>query len=163
MVEEKKNNLLKNKEIGLFYNPWKFTSEHKKSVSDLYRRAVLYKANPRSEKYMRNLFAEYSPEGTFINIQSDSDWQSKLSSADSIILLYPDSIGINFSSIESKVNSSKQKWTGVKVLNGRRRAFVLNHSVRLQLRLRRFIEQTMIGEAVFTVWFDHPATMSGST
>ncbi len=148
-----KENLSGKKEVGIFYNPWKSTFDHKKSVLELYRRAVFLKANPRNQDYMKTLFAEHSPDGDFVNIQSDSDWQSKISLADTIVLLYPDSTGINFSTIESTLKLNKQKWATVRVLNGRRRTFVLNRSVMVQLRLRRFIEQTMLGEALIMIAF----------
>lgn len=141
------------KEIGIFYNPWKSEFDYKSSLAELYRRAVWFKANPRSEEYMRALFAERSPDGIFLNALSDTDWKSHLASADSILLLYPDSIGIGFAAIESEVAADKQKWATVRILNGRRRAFVFNGKVRRQLRLRRFFEQTMLGEALFTMGF----------
>ncbi|MGD9588865.1 MAG: glycine/betaine ABC transporter permease [Pyrinomonadaceae bacterium] len=141
------------KEIGIFFDPWKPEADPKRSVMDLYRRAVWYKANPRSEEYMRTLFRERSPDGIFLDAQMDEKWDAHLASSDSVVLLYPDSIGIGFEEIESKVAGSKQKWATVRVLNGRRRTFVLNVKTRRQLRLRRVIEQTMLGEALFSIGF----------
>lgn len=102
---------------------------------------------------MLALFRERSPNGIFINTHRDVDWRSQLASADSIILLYPDSIGNGFAAIESEVAVGKQKWATVRVLNGRRRAFVLNGKTQRQLRLRRFFERTMLGEAFFSIGF----------
>lgn len=153
MTDETKLSSYGEKEIGIFFNPWRSEFDDKRSVAVLYRRSVWFKANPRSEEYMRELFRERSPNGIFIDTKTDANWKSQLVAADSIILLYPDSIGIGFAAIESEVAAGKQTWATVRVLNGRRRAFVLNGKTRRQLRLRRFFEKTMLGEALFSIGF----------
>ena len=139
--------------LGIFYNPWKSSYDHKQSIQELYGRAIWLKANPRSEEYMRSLFAERWPNGVFVDIHSNSDWQSLVKSADNVVLLYPDAIGIKFTDIETTVNALKKEWAAIRVLNGRRRDFLLNRAVRFQLRLRRFIERSMLGEVFIMIFF----------
>jgi hypothetical protein len=95
---------------------------------------------------MLALFAERYPEGTFLNIDQTVDWRKQAEEADKIILLYPDSIGLGFAAIESEITRLKKPWAGVRVLNGRRRDFLLNEATRRRLRWRRFLERTMIVE-----------------
>jgi hypothetical protein len=153
MIDETNITTRGRREIGIFYNPWPVEFGEKKSVGVLYRRAVWFKANPRSEEYMRALFLERMPDGIFLNTERDEHWRSHLGSADSIFLLYPDSTGLFFSDLESEVEKHKPEWATMRVLNGRRRAFVLSRAVRRRLRLRRFIERTMLGEALFSAAF----------
>lgn len=56
---------------------------------------------------MKELFAQRYPDGCFINADEDRDWPNHISKADVIVLLYPDSIGIKFSRIESIVKYRK--------------------------------------------------------
>src|SRR2546423_11478356 len=84
---------MEKKVVGIFHNPWRTDYEPRRSLAELYRRAVWLKANPRTEDYMRALFAERYPRGIFINTDAAPDWPRELSSADTVVLLYPDAIG----------------------------------------------------------------------
>ena len=119
----------------------------------MFRRAVWYKANPRDEGYMHTLFVEHYPGQTFINVDQNADWQGELRTADKIVLLYPDAIGIGFSRFERRVGKIKSAWAEVRVLNGRRRDFLLNASTLFAVRMRRLIERTMAGEFAFLALF----------
>jgi hypothetical protein len=136
--------------VGLYSQPWEKEDVNKSSARrtphTLYRRAIWSKANPRNESYMQVLFAERYPEGIFLNIDQTVDWRMQTEEADKIILLYPDSIGLGFAAIESEIERLKKPWAGVRVLNGRRRDFLLNETTRRRLRRRRFLERTMIVE-----------------
>lgn len=140
------------KVVGVFHNPWRADYDPRRSLAELYRRAVWLKANPRDEAYMRALFAERYPGGVFTTAGGD-EWRRELPSADTVVLLYPDSNGINFSKVEDEVAGAKKAWATVRVLNGRRRDFVLSGAVRRGLRWRRFVERTMLGEAAAVVIF----------
>ncbi len=144
---------MERKVIGIFHNPWRTEYEPRKSLAELYRRAVWLKANPRSQSYMKELFSERYPQGRFINVDEQSGWTEYVSSADTVVMLYPDSIGIGFSPIESTVKKQKKTWAVVRALNGRRREFLLKRQTARQLRLRRFLERSMLGEAVAVVAF----------
>ena len=139
--------------VGLFHNGWQAEYGGRQSLVGLYRRAVWLKANPRSEAYMRELFAERYPQGRFVNVDEQRDWQAHLALADTVVLLYPDAIGIGFSAIEAMVRKQKKDWATVRVLNGRRRDFVWRRAVTRQLRLRRFLERSMLGEALAIIVF----------
>jgi hypothetical protein len=138
---------MERKVVGVFHNPWRADYDPRRSLAELYRRAVWLKANPRDEAYMRALFAERYPGGVFTTTGGD-DWRRALPSADTVVLLYPDSNGINFSEVEREVARIKKTWATVRVLNGRRRDFVLSRAVRRALRRRRFVERAMLGEAL---------------
>ena len=143
---------MERKVLGVFHNPWRTDYDPRKSLAELYRRAVCLKANPRAEEYMRALFAERYPEGRFVTTGGD-DWRRELPAADTVVLLYPDASGINFSRVEDEVMRAKKTWATVRVLNGRRRDFVLSRATRRALRRRRFVERTMLGEALAVLIF----------
>lgn len=136
--------------VGLFSYPWNkvFTVPRNTGLGlmGMYRWAVWFKANPRSEEYMRALFAERFPQGEFINVNADHEWQSKACKADTMILLYPDAIGLGFHDLERNAQRVKKTWTEVRALTGRRREFLLNRATFKALRFRRFIEMGMVGE-----------------
>ena len=139
--------------VGLFHNGWQSEYDPHQSPAGLYRRAVWLKANPRSEAYMRKLFAERYPHGRFVNADEQRDWGAQVAAADAVVLLYPDAIGIGFSAIETIVKKQKKDWATVRVLNGRRRDFIWRPRVVRQLRLRRFLERSMLGEALAIIIF----------
>lgn len=139
--------------LGVFASPWREHYDHQRSLLELYKSAVRNKANPRSEEYMRALFAERWPDGEFVNAQRNPDWVSRLGSADVVILLFPDAIGLGFAAIEGTVRRHKKVWATVRALNGRRREFVLTRPVRRQLAVRRLLERSMAMEALATVCF----------
>ena len=141
------------KVIGIFHNPWQSEYEPRKSLTELYARAVWLKANPRSEAYMREQFAQRYPGGTFINVDEEPGWIGQVSTTDLIVLLYPDSIGIKFSQLEALVKRAKRSSTTVRVLNGRRREFSLSRGTIRELRLRRFLERSMLGEILAIAMF----------
>jgi hypothetical protein len=138
--------------LGVYYSPWRERYAHEHSLLELYRGAVRSKANPRSEEYMRALFAERWPEGEFVNA-TEPDWVQRLPEADNVVLLFPDAIGQGWAVVTREVWTRKKGWAAVRVLNGRRREFVLSGSVRRQLALRRVLERSMALEALATLGF----------
>jgi hypothetical protein len=139
--------------VGIFHNPWRADYDPRRSVMELYRRAVWLKANPREEAYMRALFNERYPRGVFVNADSESRWAEELRAADTVVMLYTDATGLHFAPVESVVERNKKSWATVRVLNGRRRDFVWSKLARRQLRVRRFVERAMLGEALLTLAF----------
>lgn len=118
-----------------------------------YRRVVWYTAAPRTEQYMRDLFRAVVPDGLFLNTRTDHDWGQRAAAADVVVLLYPDSIGLGFWPLERKIWRLRKGWAAVRVLNGRRREFVLTRSVVAALRFRRVLSRLLVGEALFTAAF----------
>lgn len=142
--------------IGL-YKPWKVNpiSPGKPIWNPIakYRHAVQSKANPREENYLRARFTEHYPDGEYINIEQNLNWREALRKADTVVLLYPDAIGLGFSRLEREVRRWKKNWAAIHVLNGRRRNFLLNASTLWALRLRRIIERGMLGEMIALLLF----------
>ena len=120
---------------------------------ELYRKTVWYKVHPRNFEYMRALFQQRYPDGTLVCIDEGTYWLSSISDADVIVLLYADPIGLGFSDVERLLDRRKLPWAAVRILNGRRRDFVLNRDTLWALRMRRLIARMMLGEMVFFVIF----------
>jgi hypothetical protein len=143
---------MKHRTVALFHSRWPAEGLRRPTrvrPFDLYRYALWYKANPRTANYMRTLQQERFPDAEWVDTGEHSDWINRLSHADTVVLLYPDSIGLGFRPIERSVLAHKLDWTAVVVLNGRRREFRLNNATRLGLRLRRLLEWTMLPELLF--------------
>jgi len=119
----------------------------------LYRKTVWYKLHPRNFEYMRGLFHERYPNGTLVCLDESKDWLSSIKDADVIVLLYADPIGLGFSDVERLLDGNKLRWAAVRILNGRRRDFVLNRGTLWALRMRRLIARMMLGEMVFFIIF----------
>jgi len=144
-------------DIGLYYNPWKKDYSEgpldRRTPIELYRKAVWFKANPRSADYMKELFKNNYPEGLFVDTNDNPDWIDSLSGKNNIILLYPDSTGLYFSGFEKSVFRRIAPGCEPVALNGRKRTFSLNRKTLSELRLRRFIERFMIGELIAVCGF----------
>ena len=132
--------------IGLWHDPWSQDHSDGRSWPARYRRAVRYKANPRTREYMRALFFERWPGGEWVETQPRADWRSRLTAAQTIVLLYPDAIGVRFGRIESRLRRACRPGTVIRVLNGRRREFAWDAAAQRRLLLRRFFERSMLLE-----------------
>jgi hypothetical protein len=142
--------------VAVYHNPWPQCGLERppgRSPAALYRFAVWYKANPRSEDYMRALLAERLPEAAWVSIEQDADWPERVAVADQVVLLYPDAIGLGFGAVERTLMARKRPWAGVVALNGRHRKFLLNGATRRALMLRRLLEWTMLPELLFLPMF----------
>jgi hypothetical protein len=137
--------------LGLFHMPWSGNYDAPQTIVAVYRRSVWYKANPRTEEYMRDVFRRLWPDGEFVNIASDPQWLDRAQRASSVVLVYPDAIGLGFLKIESAIKRTVRR--PVTVLSGRQRQFLLDGRTRRQLYLRRFLERTMLLEAVAIILF----------
>ena len=143
---------MKHRIVALFHLPWPAGGLKRPTRSKLlaqYRYAVWYKSNPRSAEYMRALQQERHPDAEWVDTAKHSDWIDRLSGANTIVLLYPDSIGLGFGPLERSVFAHKLNWNAVVVLNGRRREFRLNGATRLGLYMRRLLEWSMLPELLF--------------
>jgi hypothetical protein len=134
--------------VALFHSPWPrqgLDRPARDRLFELYRYAVWYKANPRSADYMRALQRERLPDAEWVDAAEHADWIERLGEADTIVLLYPDAIGLGFGAIERSI-LRRYRNAAVEVLNGRRRAFVLTGAARVRLRVRRLLEWSMLPE-----------------
>lgn len=134
--------------LGLYLDPWPRGIENRKRSKNpawLYRYAVWFKANPRSEQYMLELFGERYPDGHFVTTR-EPGWADLIAQADEVVLCYPDSTGLYCEKLERQVMRRRRPEAAVRILNGRRRLFLLRPSVWRELKLRRFLERTMLFE-----------------
>jgi len=126
--------------VGVLYDPW---SARREGRLRRYRTMVEFKANPRDEVYMRALFVERYPGG---RLGGPED----VSAARRVVFLYPDAIGLGWRPMEQAIMRRAAPDAELRVLNGRRRDFVLDRRARSRLGLRRALETALVGEAVAT-------------
>ncbi len=137
--------------VGLYFDPWagpEISSTSLKLSQPLkrYKKAVWVKSNPRDQEYMNLLFAEKYDGGLFVKVNGPDEARTAAINADKVIILYPDSIGLGFSDVEKSVKKVMQPHAELRVLNGRKRDFLLNSATWRALIFRRFLEKTMLGE-----------------
>jgi hypothetical protein len=107
---------------------------------------VEFKANPRDEGYLRELFAQRYPDGRIVALPREA------AGADRVVLLYADAIGLGWGPVERAVRRAAPD-AELRVLNGRRRDFALDRATRRRLAVRRAAESSLAGEALMTVAF----------
>ena len=138
--------------VGVLADVWRATAvaeaPTRRTVADLYREAVRYKANPRPKDYMAALLGEQHPGATVADVDRDANWPEQVARAGQVVLLYPDAIGMGFSGIERKLVRAMRPGAALLVLNGRRRDFPLSVRMHRGLRFRRFLAWTMLPEFV---------------
>ena len=143
--------------LGLYYDTWgdgeTGPPARSRNPRHLYRRAVWFKSNPRSASAMEQLFHETWPDGRFVNVSKTKGWRREAADCETVVLLYPDAIGLGFGAIERQVLRNRRGRHRARVLNGRKRDFLLTPPVRRGLRLRRMLERTMAGELLFVLVF----------
>ncbi len=143
--------------VGLFYDMWNSAAAglpaHGRGPRQLYRRAVWIKSNPRSAADMKRLLNETWPGARFVDIRSEPAWLNGAKDCETLVLLYPDAIGLGIGAIERKVLRARRGRGAVQVLTGRRRQFALTRPVRRALLMRRLLERTMLGELLFGLVF----------
>lgn len=136
--------------VAVFHDPWIGLAEAPISLGRpvlLWRKAIWFKANPRTADYMRERLVEHWPNARFIDTALDPDWIKAVSTATRVILLYPDAVGLGYGHVERIVHRAAPN-AALEVLNGRRRAFALDRQARRGLMLRRFFERSMLLELV---------------
>ena len=143
--------LIRGETIGLLHIPADYFSAPQ-GLTGLWRRHLVANAAVRDRDYMAALFKSHFPQGTLIDVERGWVPGAAVLAADNIVLLFPDSIGMDFGAIENQLMSRRSSGR-VLVLNGRRRFFKLDSRTRRSLRLRRFLEATRLPEvAIFTAF-----------
>ena len=139
--------------LGIYYDMWgdgeTGPPARSRNPRHLYQRAVWFKSNPRSASAMKQLFHETWPDGRFVDVSKNKGWRREAADCETVVLLYPDAIGLGFGAIERQVLRNRARNNRARVLNGRKRDFLLTPSARRGLRLRRMLERTMAGELLF--------------
>jgi len=143
--------LIRGNTVGLLHIPKDYSSPPP-GVAGAWRRHLVANAVVRDREYMMALFNSHFPSGTVVDVDDGQIPPEVASSADNIVLLFPDSIGMDFGDIERNV-AVRCPSRRILVLNGRRRFFNLDAKMRRRLALRRFLEATRIPEIVFFLVF----------
>ena len=136
--------------LGILHFPSDY--EHpRKGFPALWRRHVLANAAVRDREYMLNLFGEHFPSGHVATVDDEVP-SNEIESVKNVVLLFPDSIGLDFRGIERSIG---REWPDKRLfaLNGRRRFFRLDDSMQRRLALRRFLEKSRITEALLVFGF----------
>lgn len=136
--------------IGIYCDPWAEIRTKANSFRNplaLWRKAVWYKANPRTVDDMRRRLAAICPAAQFIDTQADPHWRDALASAEVVVLVYPDSIGLGYAPLERAARRAATH-ASFSVVNGRSRHLHFDGRARFALRTRRFLEWTMLPELV---------------
>lgn len=145
------NNLIGGSVLGLLYIPDDYAAP-RGGWFNAWRRHVVANAGPRNRDYMERLFRDRFAGGDLIHMAADSLPIEKVEKADAIVLLYPDSIGLDVVHIERAI-ASRWPLKRVFALNGRRRFFLLDASMRRRLAIRRFLETFRIPEVILISLF----------
>jgi hypothetical protein len=137
--------------LGLLYLP-AFEPGMGSVAKSRWRRHVLASAAPRERPYMETLFRGYFPGGDIVEISGAGLPQIDLSGANTVVLLFPDAIGLGFAKVEAKLRRDLPT-DRLLALNGRGRLMRLDSPTRRRLRVRRFLEWTRLPEFVFLAVF----------
>jgi len=135
--------------LGVFSSrieDWKLDYRSFRNPVKSLRFGIWFKSNPRTFEYMERLFASRFPGGDLVELDS-----SRLDRASTIVLLYPDSIGLRWMTVERAVFKRKTRDCRVIALNGRGRVFEVSKKTLFGLRVRRALELTMVLEVVFSL------------
>lgn len=89
--------------------------------------------------------AQLAPLGE-VQVRAASNLLSANETADNVLLIYPDALGLGWAPLESHLPS-----VPVYVVNGRRRIFSLNASTSRRLRWRRLLANTRVTELLATI------------
>ncbi len=81
-----------------------------------------------------------------VEVRTAGDLLDANETADSMLLIYPDALGLGWASLESRLPSGR-----VYVVNGRRRIFSLDASTSRKLRWRRLLASTRVTELLATL------------
>lgn len=144
--------------LGILYFPKEYPDFLKKGVF----RVVVEKMcglsyerrNPRSESYMRELASTELGQDAIVSHWPDVTKQD-YSCAEEIIMLWPDGNGYGWFSVERQLISvAQQRGIPLRVLNGRRRSFLVGGLASLvPFWVRRNMERFWIGEVAFLALF----------
>ena len=136
--------------VGLFHDPWAGVRNGPRTLRQplsLWKKAVWYRANPRSADEMQNLLVERFPGTRFAEVDAGSLDAAVPTDATRIVLLFPDATGLGCAWM-ARTAARRAPNASLIVLNGRRRQFELDGRSRLALAGRRFLERTMMVEFV---------------
>ncbi len=137
--------------LGVLYMPSDYVVP-RRGILALWRRHVVANANVRNREYMESLFRRCFPYGALVEVKNGAIPSDLIDASESIVLLFPDAIGLDFTKVERAINA---RWPSKRLLalNGRGRLFRLDRRTRRQLLLSRFLEQWRLPELAFFLLF----------
>jgi hypothetical protein len=127
-------------------------------VFDRLSRDSSSRRNPRTLEYMTSLTAR---DGRLHRVASvDELDREAVAQASRIVMLWRDGNGCGWSPLETAIARDCRADARISVINGRRREFSWTPEMRRYFRRRRFLEKSLLGEAVIasamlvaTPWF----------
>lgn len=137
--------------VGLLHFPDDYANP-KSGLLARWRCHVIANAVVRDRGYMEGLFKTHFPHGELAELGQRGIPEAAIEKADTVVLLYPDPIGLDFSACE-RFLASRWPTKRILVLNGRRRLFRLDRERRRRLALRRMLALFRPLEAAFFVFF----------
>jgi hypothetical protein len=139
--------LIGGKTVGLLYLPPDYAAP-RMGWRAIWRRHIVANAAVRDREYMAALFQSRFPSGNLHIVENDHVPTEVLAAADTVVLLFPDAIGVDWQPIERQVHPCS---TGKRLLmlNGRRRLLRLDSETRQRLARRRFLETWRLPEFAF--------------
>lgn len=137
--------------LGVLYMPSDYVAP-RRGILALWRRHVVANANVRNREYMESLFRRRFPYGALVEVKNGAIPSELIDASGSIVLLFPDAIGLDFARIEQAIST---RWPSKRLLalNGRRRLLRLDRQTRRQFLLCRFLEKWRLPEIAFFVLF----------
>src|SRR5262245_19882691 len=133
--------MTKRRIVGVWADPWKRYADSG-GLYGKWMRFVMTRAISRDREYMERLFEQAHPGQEFIALEgSTTDLGPRIRERDTVVILFSDAVGQGMSGIERYVMRHRERGQEIRVLNGRRREFVLTGRVWRQLKFRRFLER----------------------
>lgn len=156
-------------------HPWTLKQRNDGSRGAIRDFILHFRANPRSASYMLELASEFKnnhAEGAAAELLVDESLQAEITEKqrawfphiftsftfdelskknyDTIVLLYPDPLGLGWEKVESALK--KIKTAQIIVINGRRREFIWDQEARRRLAYRRYLAKAGWMEALLAPW-----------
>jgi hypothetical protein len=143
--------LITGRTVGLLYAPADYSAP-RPGLLGVWRRHLVANAGVRSCEYMEALFRDRFPHGEIVAVRDGRLPEDALATADAIVLLFPDPLGMDFGWIERGVAA---RWPEKRLLglNGRRRFFPLDRFTRRRLGRRRLLAAFRLPEFAFFAMF----------
>jgi len=130
--------------VGVVYRAADYDSPGRERAG-AWRRHVLANAALRDAAYMEALFRRHFPDAPLVTLSSAPS-RADIGDAQHLVLLFPDSIGLDFTPVERAFDALNVR---IAALNGRGRFFPLDATNRRRLARRRRLERLRLPEFAF--------------
>lgn len=135
--------------LCIYYDYWK-----NKNLKNIYNKGVHFKSNPKNLDYLKMILKNKINDFEIVTIKNESGLNTiDFDKYDEIVLLYPDSIGLGWRNVENLLFKKTDEMKNICMINGRGRTIIFNKVNLFSLRVRRFLEKTLLAEIIFTLFF----------